>query len=110
MRTAASDLAGSVDVRALLVPGTPETPLTPFHQRLVAEELALSQSGAARVATALTTSTVDLNPHQIEAAAFAMEALSRGGGILADEVGLGKTIEAGIVVSQLAAEGRGRIV
>jgi superfamily II DNA or RNA helicase len=87
-----------------------EAPLTPFHQRLLAEELALSQSGAARVASALTTSTVDLNPHQIEAAAFALEALPRGGGILADEVGLGKTIEAGIVIAQLAAEGRGRIL
>ncbi|MBI5544095.1 MAG: DEAD/DEAH box helicase, partial [Deltaproteobacteria bacterium] len=36
--------------------------------------------------------------------------LSRGGGILADEVGLGKTIEAGIVIGQLAAEGRRRIL
>ncbi len=111
MRTAVSDLVGSVDVRALLASGnTGESTLTPFHQRLLAEELALSQSGAARVATALTTSTVDLNPHQIEAASFAMEALSRGGGILADEVGLGKTIEAGIVIGQLWAEGKARIL
>ncbi len=110
MRTAASDLAGSVDIRSLLAGTGPEAPLTPFHQRLLAEELALSQGGAARVATALTTATVDLNPHQIEAAAFAMEAITRGGGILADEVGLGKTIEAGIVVGQLAAEGRSRIL
>jgi superfamily II DNA or RNA helicase len=87
-----------------------DVPLTPFHQRLVAEELELGQSGAARIASALTASTVDLNPHQIEAAAFALEALPRGGGILADEVGLGKTIEAGIVIAQLAAEGRGRIL
>ncbi len=87
-----------------------DAPLTPFHQRLLAEELELGQSGAARIASALTASTVDLNPHQIEAAAFALEALPRGGGILADEVGLGKTIEAGIVIAQLAAEGRGRIL
>jgi superfamily II DNA or RNA helicase len=88
-----------------------EPSLTPFHQRLVAEELALSQSGPARVADALLSSTtIDLNPHQIEAAAFALEALPKGGGILADEVGLGKTIEAGIVIAQLACEGRKRIL
>ena len=111
MRTVSADLSGAADVRAMLGMATAgEAPLTPFHQRLLAEELALSQSGAARVANALTTATVDLNPHQIEAAAFAMEAITRGGGILADEVGLGKTIEAGIVIAQLAAEGRGRIL
>ena len=108
MRTAGSEITGGVDVRGLV--GAAEAPLTPFHQRLWAEELALSQSGAARVATALTSATVDLNPHQIAAASFAMEALGRGGGILADEVGLGKTIEAGIVIGQLVAEGRGRIL
>ena len=42
--------------------------------------------------------TVDLNPHQIEAALFALESPLSKGVILADEVGLGKTIEAGIVI------------
>ena len=42
---------------------------------------------------AVAEAKVDLNPHQLEAAVFAMESLSRGGGMLADEVGLGKTIE-----------------
>ena len=51
-----------------------------------------------------------MNPHQVEAAAFALDSLSRGGCMLADEVGLGKTIEAGIVIGQLVAEGKGRIL
>ncbi len=85
--------------------------LTRFHQRVSAEALtARSGSGASRLAPALAQSAVDLNPHQIEAAAFALSALPTGGAVLADEVGLGKTVEAGLVLAQLAAEGRGRIL
>ena len=88
-----------------------ETPLTRFHQRLLAEELALKGGRATdRLASALSEARVDLNPHQVEAAAFALESLPRGGCMLADEVGLGKTIEAGIVLAQLVAEGKGRIL
>src|SRR5512133_1420445 len=84
-------------------------PLTPFHQRVAAEQLtARSGEGAFRLAPALAQSAVDLNPHQIEAAAFALASLTTGGCVLADEVGLGKTVEAGLVLAQLAAEGRGR--
>jgi superfamily II DNA or RNA helicase len=83
--------------------------LTRFHQRVAAEALtARSGSGASRLAPALAHAAVDLNPHQIEAAAFALSALPTGGAVLADEVGLGKTIEAGLVLAQLAAEGKGR--
>ncbi len=83
--------------------------LTPFHQRIAAEALtARGGGGAARLAPALAHSSVDLNPHQIEAAAFALAQLPTGGAILADEVGLGKTIEAGLVLAQLAADGKGR--
>ncbi len=86
-------------------------PLTRFHERLLAEELtAKSGDGASRLALALSEARVDLNPHQVEAAAFALDSLSRGGCMLADEVGLGKTIEAGIVVAQLCSEGKGRIL
>jgi SNF2 family DNA or RNA helicase len=85
--------------------------LTRFHQRIAAEELtARSGQGASRLAPALAQSAVDLNPHQIEAAAFALSSLANGGCVLADEVGLGKTIEAGLVLAQLVAEGRGRIL
>ena len=85
--------------------------LTPFHQRVLAETLTLEGGeGKKRVTRALTTARVDLNPHQVEAATFALDALTRGGGMLADEVGLGKTIEAGIVVAQLWAEEKKRIL
>jgi hypothetical protein len=45
----------------------------------------------------LFDASVDLNPHQIEAAMFASHSPRSNALILADEVGLGKTIEAGIV-------------
>lgn len=45
-------------------------------------------------------------PHQIDAALFAFRSPFSKGAILADEVGLGKTIEAGIVISQKWAEGK----
>ncbi len=48
-------------------------------------------------------SLIDANPHQIEAVVFALEKLDNGGCILADEVGLGKTIEAGLIISQYRA-------
>jgi len=53
---------------------------------------------------------IDANPHQIEAVIFALSRLGEGGCILADEVGLGKTIEAGLVIGQLRAEGARRIL
>src|SRR5688500_5159427 len=85
--------------------------LTRFHERLLAEELtAKSGDSTRRLANALSEARVDLNPHQVEAAAFALEAMNRGGCMLADEVGLGKTIEAGIVNGQLVAEGKSRIL
>ena len=59
-------------------------------------------------APALAHAAVDLNPHQIEAAAFALSCLPTGGAVLADEVGLGKTVEAGLVLAQLAADGKER--
>jgi uncharacterized lipoprotein YbaY len=53
---------------------------------------------------------IDPNPHQIDAVLFALERLPDGGCILADEVGLGKTIEAGLLIAQLMAEGMRRIL
>jgi len=58
----------------------------------------------------LMDAKVDLNPHQIEAALFAFKSPLSQGAILADEVGLGKTIEAGILLSQKWAEGSRRIL
>src|SRR5512146_1062195 len=85
--------------------------LTGFHQRIAAESLtARGGGGTTRLAGALAHSAVDLNPHQIEAAAFALAALPTGGAVLADEVGLGKTVEAGLVLAQLASEGKARAI
>lgn len=53
---------------------------------------------------------VDLNPHQVEAALFAFRSPLSSGAILADEVGLGKTIEAGLVISQKWAERKRKIL
>lgn len=62
------------------------------------------------LASTLVDSQVDLNPHQVEAALFACSNPMSRGVILADEVGLGKTIEAGLVISQSWAERRRRIL
>ncbi len=58
----------------------------------------------------LLDAQVDLNPHQVEAALFAFKSPLSNGAILADEVGLGKTIEAGLIISQKWAEGKKRIL
>jgi SNF2 family DNA or RNA helicase len=58
----------------------------------------------------LSSAMVDLNPHQIDAALFAFRGPMSRGAILCDEVGLGKTIEAGLVMSQLWAEGKRKII
>ena len=53
---------------------------------------------------------IDINPHQIEAFTFALSSLELGGAILADEVGLGKTIEAGLVIKYLLCSGKNKIL
>jgi superfamily II DNA or RNA helicase len=63
-----------------------------------------------RAAGGSVDSQVDLNPHQVDAALFACRNPLSRGVILADEVGLGKTIEAGLVISQRWAERRRRIL
>ena len=63
-----------------------------------------------RMAGALLDAQVDLNPHQIDAALFATSNPLSKGAILADEVGLGKTIEAGLLIAQRWAERKRRIL
>ena len=63
-----------------------------------------------KFAGTLADAKVDMNPHQVEAALFACKSPLSQGAILEDEVGLGKTIEAGIVLSQFWAEGKNRIL
>jgi ERCC4-related helicase len=62
------------------------------------------------MAGALLDAQVDLNPHQIDAAMFATSNPLSKGSILADEVGLGKTIEAGLLIAQRWAERKRRIL
>ncbi len=82
--------------------------LTPYHARYFAHELTKRSSSASvdSLTLALADAQVDLNPHQVEAALFAFRSPLSRGAILADEVGLGKTIEAGILLSQRWAERR----
>jgi hypothetical protein len=85
--------------------------LTPHHARYFAFELTRrATSGLDRLSMALFDAAVDLNPHQIEAALFALQSPLSKGVILADEVGLGKTIEAGIVLCQFWAERKRRLI
>lgn len=49
----------------------------------------------------IRSANIDLNPHQVDAAIFAFNSPLSRGAILADEVGLGKTIEAGLIINQL---------
>lgn len=63
-----------------------------------------------KFAATLVDAQVDLNPHQVEAALFAFRSPLSKGAMLADEVGLGKTIEAGLVISQKWAEQKRRML
>lgn len=80
--------------------------LTPYHSKLFAYELTrrYASDSSEKLAGALVDAQVELNPHQVEAALFAFQSPLSKGAILADEVGLGKTIEAGLVLSQRWAE------
>lgn len=66
--------------------------------------------GIERLQQSLLNATIDLNPHQVEAALFALRSPLSKGVMLADEVGLGKTIEAGIVLCQLWAERKRKLL
>ncbi|MFO0726435.1 MAG: SNF2-related protein [Myxococcota bacterium] len=86
--------------------------LHPIQRRWQAEDLMRRRRSdeRRRYAAPQRAGRIDPNPHQIEAVIFALSRLADGGCILADEVGLGKTIEAGLVIAQLRAEGAQRIL
>jgi len=81
-------------------------PYSIYQSKLWATKLTLKEPSDSidKISRAITTAKVDLNPHQVDAALFASRSPLSKGVILADEVGLGKTIEAGIVISQKWAE------
>jgi SNF2 family DNA or RNA helicase len=88
------------------------TSITSYHAKYFAYELTKrsSSNSLQKLASSLLDAQVDLNPHQVEAALFAFNSPLSKGAILADEVGLGKTIEAGIVISQKWAERKKKIL
>jgi superfamily II DNA/RNA helicase len=85
--------------------------LTDYHAKFFAHELTRkSVGGIDRLSMSLFDASVDLNPHQIDAALFALRSPLSNGVLLADEVGLGKTIEAGIVLCQNWAERKRKLL
>ncbi|WP_121967796.1 DEAD/DEAH box helicase [Leptolyngbya sp. BC1307] len=87
-------------------------PLTDYHAQYFAHELTkrCSSDKLEKLASTFAGARVDLNPHQVEAALFAFRSPLSKGALLADEVGLGKTIEAGLVIAQKWAERKRRIL
>ena len=86
--------------------------ITKYHAKYFAHDLlrASTEDGIEKISRSLFDACVDLNPHQIEAALFALKSPLSKGIILADEVGLGKTIEAGIVLCQYWAERKRKLL
>ena len=86
--------------------------ITDFHAQYLAFELSKrsASDNIEKLAAVLADAQVDLNPHQVEAALFAFRSPFSKGAILADEVGLGKTIEAGLLLAQKWAERKRRLL
>src|SRR2546425_6534649 len=86
--------------------------LTDYHAKYLAYELTkrCASDSVEKLASVLADAQVDLNPHQVEAALFAFRSPFSKGAILADEVGLGKTIEAGLLLAQNWAERKRRLL
>jgi SNF2 family DNA or RNA helicase len=80
--------------------------ITDYHAKYFAHDLTMrcAPDSVEKLAGAVAGAQVDLNPHQVDAALFAFSSPLSKGALLADEVGLGKTIEAGLVISQRWAE------
>lgn len=81
---------------------------TPQQSTYFAHKLTLVGLGENALAQSLSTARVDMNPHQVDAALFALSSPLLKGVLLADEVGLGKTIEASLVIAQRWAERKRR--
>jgi ERCC4-related helicase len=83
---------------------------TPFHSQYLAHRITLEGVGDEAFTKSLSTARVDMNPHQVDAAVFALKSPLSKGVILGDEVGLGKTIEACLVIAQKWAERKRRVI
>ncbi|OIP41506.1 MAG: DEAD/DEAH box helicase [Deltaproteobacteria bacterium CG2_30_63_29] len=85
---------------------------SPFHAKYWAHSLRLAHPAdtASALSRSIGNARVDLNPHQVDAALFALRSPYSKGVMLADEVGLGKTIEAALILAQKWAERHRRIL
>lgn len=86
--------------------------MTNYHAKFFAHEITKRSPANSyeKLTNTILDAKVDLNPHQVESALFAFKSPLSNGAILADEVGLGKTIEAGIIISQNWAERKRKIL
>jgi superfamily II DNA or RNA helicase len=86
------------------------TGYTPHQSTYLAYRITLEGRGEDAFAKSLSSARVETKPHQVDASLFALHSPLSRGVILADEVGLGKTIEASLVIAQRWAERRRRIL
>ena len=91
---------------------SPSAPLTTYQACYFANDIARKRApdDPDRITASVFDASIDLNPHQIDAALFALQSPFASGVLLADEVGLGKTVEAGLLLAQRWAEGRRRLL
>jgi ATP-dependent helicase HepA len=86
------------DPAALLAAGAAESQFLHDRRRLASERIVATQA-AAQGLTSLLSSAIELVPHQVAAVRRVLsDPLQRY--LLADEVGMGKTIEAGLIIRQ----------
>jgi hypothetical protein len=83
-----------------------------YHSQYWANALTVEASAGSfeGLSRSIANARVDLNPHQVDAALFTLRSPLSNGVVFADEVGLGKTIEAGIVIAQKWAERKLKIL
>ena len=89
----------------------PDMQITPYHAKYFTYTLLRSstEDGIEKISRSLFDASVDLHPHQIDAALFALKSPLSKSVVLADEVGLGNTIEASLVLCQYWAERKRRL-
>jgi len=83
---------------------------TAYQTGYFAHWLSLEGKAEKSLTQTIASAKVDMNPHQVEAALFALASPLSNGVILADEVGLGKTIEASLVLAQKWAERKRKLL
>jgi ERCC4-related helicase len=83
---------------------------SPLQGHYLSHQITLANVDEDAFTRSLTSARVEMNPHQVNASLFALKSPLSKGVLLADEVGLGKTIEAGLVIAQRWAERRRKIL